>query len=157
MTRSSLSAGAGLRALAAQFPHDEEPRDIGLEGLLDAGDVNAPLLRSENQLDGINRTVPLASPMSDAVGGTNCDGLTASDADDVLLGTGGETTPCPNAPFRIDDGVEGGRDVQPLPLRPGLRFPGAGFLCTLPENEGEGNGNCEDHPDAPYKEGVRFH
>jgi len=49
-------------------------------------------------------------------------GLAGPDPENVMFRTDREATPGANAQFGVDDGVEGGWNVQSVPFGPGFRL-----------------------------------
>ena len=132
-----LSHGVLDQAHAAELPDDVNAGAARLEELVDFGQVEPPLARAEDELDGADGAFELAPGMADAIGRDDEGRPPVDDAQDVPLRADLDAREAPDAGVRVDDGMEGGREVKILrDRRPeDLRVPHLTPLATEEEQD----------------------
>ena len=99
---ASLFDCVSNEAHATEFAGDEDSGDVGLEIGANIGNVDAALLRAENQRDRVARANLLAGAVTDAMAGLDQFGLSVDQSQNVALGTGADASAAAHTFRRID-------------------------------------------------------
>ncbi len=93
-------------AHAAQFAGNENAGNVGLEILIDVGNIDPPPLGAKNQGDGVDRADRLAGAVPDAMRGLHQFGLAADQSENVPFGAGPDARSASDTFRRVDDGMQ---------------------------------------------------
>jgi hypothetical protein len=118
-------------AHAPELAHDVQARHVGLEVLSDTGNVDAPLLGAEHELNGVHRTGALAQAVADAASRADDLHTPIDQPENFIFRAHVDAAPGEDAAGGVDHGVEADRLVQSVPQGLHLGLARGSFALPL--------------------------